>query len=149
MIPCHICILSFNSDVNQGFCASIQTRKFPTAADVAPKFPLKVWKGVEPPCKEANDLKSCSSWERQKPFWTAASAAMADAMHQAKKDRIVFAVRKELTGDRSIFNSILYRTELSCMGVEMFQDPKWNPSFEVYEIRWPRIQIARWPRGSR
>ena len=127
--------VSFKSHVNHGFCASIQTRHFPTAADVAPPLPFKVCKGVgSQPCKEANDLKSCSSWERKKPFWTAASAAMADAMHQAKKDRIVVAVRKELTGNYSIFNFILYRTELLNMGVEMFQDREWNPSFKVYEI---------------
>ena len=111
---------------------------FPHTADVAPKFPkfpFKICKGVGPqPCKEANDLKSCSSWERKKPFWTAASKAMAGAMHQAQKDRIVVAVRKELTGDRSIFNSILYHTELMFMGGEMSRDPKWNPSLEVHEI---------------
>ena len=108
VIPCHICKLSFKSHT---FCASIQTRNCPTAADLAPPLPFEVCKGVGSPCKEANDLKSCSSWERKKPFWKAASTAMAGAMHQAKEDRIVVAVRKELTGDRSIFNSILYSLE--------------------------------------
>ena len=60
--------------------------------------------------------------------------AMARAMRQAKKDRIVVAVRKELTGNYSIFNSILYRTELPYMGMAMRRDREWNPSFKVYEI---------------
>ena len=100
-----------------------------------PSFSFYICKGVgSQPCKEANDLNSCSSWERKKPFWTAASAAMAGAMHHAQKDRIVVAVRKELTGDRSIFNSILYSLELVYLGEEMRRDREWNPSFEVYEI---------------
>ena len=111
-------------------------------------FPFRVCKGVgSQPCKEANDLNSCSSWERKKPFWMAASGAMAAAMQQAQKDRIVVAVRKELRGNRSIFKSTLYRTELLYMGVEMFRDREWNPSFEVYEIPLDEISgctLATW-----
>ena len=52
-----------------------------------PFFSFYVCKGVGPqPCKEANDLKSCSSWDRKKPFWTAASRAMAYAPGQEGPD---------------------------------------------------------------
>ncbi|CAE7352668.1 PIP5K6 [Symbiodinium natans] len=84
--------------------------------------------------QEADDLKSCSSWARKKPFWKAASVSMAKAMHQAEKNRIVVAVRKELTGDYSLFKSILYQLEMLYIGVEMREQLGWNPTFEVHEI---------------
>ena len=44
------------------------------------------------------------------------------------------AVRKELTGDYSLFNSILYQIELMSLGNEIFHHPDWTPTFEVHEI---------------
>ena len=63
-------------------------------------------------------------WEKKKKFWHVASLAMARAMYDAKKDKIVIAARKELKGDRSIYNSILYKTELVGIGTLMSHHPE-------------------------
>ena len=83
--------------------------------------------------EEAKDLTSCP-WDRKKGFWKVASRALAKAMRHAKNEKIVIAVRKELTGNYSLYKSILYQLELPNAGFEMFEHPEWTPTFEVHEI---------------
>ena len=80
-----------------------------------------------------HNLQNCA-WKQKKNFWINASEDMAKSMSRHGVPRIIIALHKNLGGDYSFNNTILFKAELQSMGLEMRNTPDWNPQFVLHSI---------------